>query len=89
MALLILKAVVRIARARELPERLPLTAGIVGCAVAMMGVPVSPPFSWMLLLAGMGTIPSEPLTRTRPEEESAGEPPALVPWIEPASVRSS
>jgi O-antigen ligase len=86
LILLLLKSLVRIARARELPERLPLAAGLVGCAVAMMGVPVSPPLSWMLLLIGMGTILAE--KRPTPDDETANESQQLDTMTDWASVRS-
>ena len=34
--------------------RLPLAAGLLGCAVAMSGVPLSSPVTLMLLLVGLG-----------------------------------
>ena len=52
--LFLLVVVVRLARSRDAFARVPLTAGIVACFVAMLGVPVTPPLSCMLLLAGMG-----------------------------------
>jgi O-antigen ligase len=52
-ALLLLGALVRLARRMDAMARLPLAAGIVGSAVAMGGVPLSSPVSVMLLLVGM------------------------------------
>jgi O-antigen ligase len=54
VGLLLLAVVLTLARHRDVPARLPIAAGIVGSTVAMLGVPVSPPLSWMLLIAGLG-----------------------------------
>lgn len=67
--LFLLLVAVRLARVRDVPGRLPLAAGIVGCFVAMLGVPVTPPFSWMLLLAGIGWSLTQ--RQRRPEERLA------------------
>jgi O-antigen ligase len=69
--LFLLLVVFRVIRARELPERLPIAAGLVGCFVAMIGVPVTPPLTWMLLVAGVGWT----LTRRDPP---SGEPVPLT-----------
>jgi hypothetical protein len=54
VGLFLLVVVFKLARHRDVPGRLPIAAGIVGCVVAMLGVPVSPPLSWLLLLAAVG-----------------------------------
>jgi hypothetical protein len=59
--LFLLVVVIRTIRARHLPERLPLATGLIASFVAMIGVPVSPPLTWMLLLAGVGwTLTARP-----------------------------
>jgi O-antigen ligase len=70
VGLFLLLVVLQLTRHRDIPGRLPIGAGIVGCTVAMLGVPVSPPLSWMLLVAALGWS----MTRTwraRPPDEAA------------------
>lgn len=74
VGLFLLLVVVQLTRHRDVPGRLPIGAGIVGCAVAMLGVPVSPPLSWMLLVAALGWSMTR-TWRTRPApDEATGEP---------------
>jgi O-antigen ligase len=78
LGLFLLLVVVQLARHRDVPGRLPIGAGIVGCAVAMLGVPVSPPLSWMLLVAALGwslsrTWRARPPTDAPPRAETPDE----------------
>jgi O-antigen ligase len=69
IGLLLLLVVVQLTRHRDVPGRLPIGAGLVGCSVAMLGVPVSPPLSWMLLVAALGWS----MTRTWRTQPPPGE----------------
>jgi O-antigen ligase len=69
LGLFLLLVVVQLARHRDVPGRLPIGAGIVGCSVAMLGVPVSPPLSWMLLVAALGWS----VARTSREQQPAAD----------------
>jgi O-antigen ligase len=70
--LFLLIVVLRVVRARDLPDRLPIASGLIGCFVAMIGVPVTPPLTWMLLLAGVAW------TLTAPDRAVAGDPHAAA-----------
>ncbi|MGC4110482.1 MAG: O-antigen ligase family protein [Nocardioides sp.] len=73
--LFFLVVVIRTIRARDLPERLPLATGLIASFVAMIGVPVTPPLTWMLLLSGIAwTMTRKPAP---PDEEAVrpGVPP--------------
>jgi O-antigen ligase len=71
--LFLLVVVIRVVRARDLPERIPIAAGLIGCFVAMIGVPVTPPLTWMMLLAGIAWT----LTHRDKEQEPTDPPPVL------------
>jgi O-antigen ligase len=80
IGLFLLVVVIRVARTPDLPQRLPVAAGIVGCSGAMLGVPVSPPLTWMLLVAGLGWS----MVKTHREAMRPGAPPVSdAPTIEP------
>jgi O-antigen ligase len=74
VGLFLLLVVAQLTRHRDVPGRLPIGAGIVGCAVAMLGVPVSPPLSWMLLVAALGWS----VTRTSRAQPSPADEPATA-----------
>lgn len=83
--LFLLVVVVRTIRSRDLPERVPLAAGLIASFVAMIGVPVSPPLTWMLLLAGVAwTLTSR---RDRAEEEPKPLTPAEALLAVPPPLR--
>lgn len=86
--LFLLVVVIRTIRALDLPQRLPLASGLIASFVAMIGVPVSPPLTWMLLLAGVAWT----LTIRPPKPGEATEPPgpperrlATPAWLQPAA----
>jgi O-antigen ligase len=66
----LLLVVVQLTRHRDVPERLPIGAGIVGCTVAMLGVPVSPPLAWLLLVAALGWSVTRTSRAPHPPDES-------------------
>jgi O-antigen ligase len=74
VGLFLLLVVVQLARHRDVPGRLPIGAGIVGCSVAMLGVPVSPPLSWMLLVAALGWSVSRTWQAQPPTTDAPSEP---------------
>jgi O-antigen ligase len=78
VGLFLLLVVVQLTRHRDVPGRLPIGAGIVGCTVAMLGVPVSPPLSWMLLVAAPGWSMTR-TWRTRPPQDEGPAEPADAP----------
>ncbi|HEX3932291.1 MAG TPA: O-antigen ligase family protein [Nocardioides sp.] len=75
--LFLLVVVIRTIRARHLPERLPLATGLIASFVAMIGVPVTPPLTWMLLLAGVAwTLTGRPPQRSADVMEAEDPEPA-------------
>jgi O-antigen ligase len=78
VGLFLLLVVLQLVRHRDVPGRLPIGAGIVGCTVAMLGVPVSPPLSWMLLVAALGWSMTR-TWRTRPPQDEGPAEPADAP----------
>jgi O-antigen ligase len=82
VGLFLLLVVAQLTRHRDVPGRLPMGAGIVGCTVAMLGVPVSTPLSWMLLVAALGWSS----TRARHAQPPPGEEPGAP--AEPVIART-
>jgi O-antigen ligase len=81
--LFLLLVVIRTIRARDLPERLPIATGLIASFVAMSGVPVSPPLTWMLLLAGVAWTLTSRKGRPDPDAERLEPAEGLLaarPW---------
>jgi O-antigen ligase len=84
--LMLLVTVVKVARIRDLPWRLGIAAGLVASIVAMLGVPASPPLTWMLLVVGLGWGLAHhhqretEAAKTTSAKEQPAEPQPLKPW---------
>lgn len=89
--LMLIVALAKVASARDLPARLGLGAGLVASAVAMFGVPVSPPLTWMLLVAGLAwslvrTHRQVASAKASDEPAEAPGPPAVGPGSRPGTA---
>jgi O-antigen ligase len=86
VALILVWTLFKLTRATDVMARLPLAAGLLGCAVAMSGVPLSSPVTLMLLLVGLGWQLCSKTSADDPPEAPALETPGDASHVGTAPV---